>query len=312
MDQLNRIELPEDERWNLASLFPSIETWNAEREALQAEVPTVEALRGTLGKSANALLTALVTTDQIDERLDRLFAFAMLSRDEDTRDSGAIQRYEQSMNLAVSFGRAASWIAPEMLSIPDEQLLAFVDAEPGLEPFRRSIERTIRERPHIRTAEDAHAVVVYAKYPPIGERSFGGNMPHLGYRSMPPVESMAALNEATMVVVMIETIDALENVEEIIAVDGIDMLLVGTNDLCAEFGIPGQYEHEKVHAAYAKCIAAARAVGKHVGVGGLATRPKLVEQFVKMGARYVSTGADLGFLLAAATEKAKAVREIAL
>ena len=166
--------------------------------------------------------------------------------------------------------------------------------------------------PHIRTAEDAHAVVVYAKYPPIGERSFGGNMPHLGYRSMPPVESMAALNEATMVVVMIETIDALENVEEIIAVDGIDMLLVGTNDLCAEFGIPGQYEHEKVHAAYAKCIAAARAVGKHVGVGGLATRPKLVEQFVKMGARYVSTGADLGFLLAAATEKAKAIREIAL
>jgi len=153
MDQLNRIDLPEDERWNLASLFPNIEAWNDEREALQAEVPTVEALRGTLGESAEALLAALSTTDQIDERLDRLFAFAMLSRDEDTRDSGAIQRYEQSMNLAISFGRAASWIAPEMLSIPDEQLLAFIDAAPGLEPFRRSIERTIRERPHIRTAE---------------------------------------------------------------------------------------------------------------------------------------------------------------
>ena len=129
---------------------------------------------------------------------------------------------------------------------------------------------------------------------------------------MPPADSMAALNAATMVVVMIETIDALEHVEEIIGVDGVDMLLIGTNDLCGEFGIPGQYEHEKVHAAYQRCIAAAKAVGKHVGVGGLASRPKLVEQFVKMGARYISTGADLGFLLEAAAAKAKAVRDIAL
>ena len=164
--------------------------------------------------------------------------------------------------------------------------------------------------PHIRDADDARAAVAYAKYPPLGERSYGGNMPHLGYRAMPPADSMAALNDATMVVVMIETVDALEHVKEIIGVDGVDMLLIGTNDLCGEFGIPGQYEHEKVHAAYRRCIAAAKAVGKHVGVGGLASRPKLVEQFVKMGARYVSTGADLGFLLEAASAKARAVRDI--
>jgi 4-hydroxy-2-oxoheptanedioate aldolase len=164
--------------------------------------------------------------------------------------------------------------------------------------------------PHIRNADDARAAVAYAKYPPLGERSYGGNMPHLGYRSMPPVESMAALNDATMVIVMVETEDALENVEAIIGVAGVDMLLIGTNDLCGEFGIPGQYEHPKVRDAYRRCIEAARAAGKHVGVGGLATRPKLVEQFVQMGARYVSTGADLGFLLAAAAEKAQAVKDI--
>jgi len=164
--------------------------------------------------------------------------------------------------------------------------------------------------PHVRDADDARATVAYAKYPPLGERSYGGNMPHLGYRAVPPAAAMAVLNDATMVVVMIETIDALENVEAIIGVDGVDMLLIGTNDLCGEFGIPGQYEHEKVHAAYQRCIAAAQAVGKHVGVGGLASRPDLVEQFVRMGARYVSTGADLGFLVEAAGAKAKAVQAI--
>ncbi len=164
--------------------------------------------------------------------------------------------------------------------------------------------------PHIRDVDDARAVVAYAKYPPLGERSFGGSLPHLGYRPLPPVAAMAALNAATMVVVMIETIDALDNVEAIIGVEGVDMLLIGTNDLCAEFGIPGEYEHPKVHDAYRRCIAAAQAAGKHVGVGGLASRPALVEQFVRMGARYVSTGADLGFLLAAATEKAAAIQQI--
>ncbi len=153
MAQLTRDAVPESERWNLGTLFPNVEAWNAEREALQSELPKLEQLRGTLGVSASALLNGLQTADKIDERLDRLFAFAMLSRDEDTRDSGAIQRYEQAMGLAVAHGRAASWIAPELLGIPDDTLLGFVDADPGLEPFRRSIERVIRERPHIRSAE---------------------------------------------------------------------------------------------------------------------------------------------------------------
>lgn len=153
MAQLTRDAISESERWNLDSLFPSVDAWNAERDAIQAELPNLAALRGTLGESAQTLLDGLTTADKIDERLDRLFAFAMLSRDEDTRDSAAIQRYEQAMSLAVAHGRASSWIAPELLAIRDETLLGFVDSEPGLEPFRRSIEQVIRERPHIRSAE---------------------------------------------------------------------------------------------------------------------------------------------------------------
>src|SRR5262249_44077623 len=86
-----------------------------------------------------------------------------------------------------------------------------------------------------------------------------------------------------------------------------DMVLVGLNDLLADWGIPGEYDHPRVREAYAKTIAACRKRGKHCGVGGLATRPDLVAEFVKMGARYVSTGTDLAFLLSACTARAKAV-----
>src|SRR6267378_1960857 len=166
--------------------------------------------------------------------------------------------------------------------------------------------------PHIRSASEARAVVASAKYHPFGERSMGGALPHLQYRSFPAAEANAAMNEATMVVVQFETADAIDKADEIAAVEGVDMVLMGTNDLLADMGIAGQYEHERVRDAYARTIAACRKHGKHVGVGGLATRPKLAAEFVKMGARYVSTGTDLAFLMVESTARAKQVQEIAL
>ena len=110
-----------------------------------------------------------------------------------------------------------------------------------------------------------------------------------------------------MIIPMIETLDALENVEAILAVQGVDMVLVGSNDLTAEMGIPGDFDHPKLRDAYKRIIAAARQQGKHVGIGGLAGRLDLTADFVKLGARYVSTGTDLGFLVGACMAKAREV-----
>jgi 2-keto-3-deoxy-L-rhamnonate aldolase RhmA len=161
--------------------------------------------------------------------------------------------------------------------------------------------------PHIRSAEDARRLVRAAKFPPLGERSYSPALPQTRFRPLPPAAQFAAVNAVTMLVVMIETRAALEHVEEIAAVDGIDLLLVGTNDLSGDLGIPGEYGHEIVRNAFHRTIEACRAAGKYAGVGGLSSQPALTAQFVERGARYVATGTDLGFLLAAATEKARTV-----
>jgi 4-hydroxy-2-oxoheptanedioate aldolase len=164
--------------------------------------------------------------------------------------------------------------------------------------------------PGICSADEARAVVKAAKFPPLGERGAGGALPHLEYRSFPTAEANAALNEATMVIVQFESAEALAHADEIAAVEGVDMALIGVNDMLASMGLAGQYEHPKVREAYARTIEACRKHGKHVGVGGLSTRPKLQAEFVGMGARMISTGTDIQFLLAAMTEKAKQVHEI--
>jgi 4-hydroxy-2-oxoheptanedioate aldolase len=163
--------------------------------------------------------------------------------------------------------------------------------------------------PHIGSATEARAVVKAAIFPPLGERGAGGGLPHLQYGAFPVAEANAALNDATMVVVQLESAEAVDKADEIAAVEGVDMVLIGVNDMLASLGIPGQYEHAKVRDAYARTIAACRKHGKHVGVGGLSARLTLAAEFVAMGARLVSTGTDIQFLLAAATEKAKQAHE---
>lgn len=166
--------------------------------------------------------------------------------------------------------------------------------------------------PHVRSAAEALDYVRAAKFPPLGERSAAGPLPHLHYRAFPAAEADAALNNATLLMVQFESEQALAMADEIAAVGGVDMVMIGSNDLLADWGLAGQYDHARLREAYAKTIAACCKHGKHVGVGGLSSRPELAAEFVRMGARYVSTGTDLGFLLAAATAKAKEVREIKL
>jgi 2-keto-3-deoxy-L-rhamnonate aldolase RhmA len=166
--------------------------------------------------------------------------------------------------------------------------------------------------PHISSAQEARAVVAAAKFAPLGNRSAAGGMPHLEYRAFPAHEAYPVLNDATMVIVQFEDVAGLEHADEIMAVEGVDMVLIGTNDLTADMGIAGQYDHPRVRAAFEQAITAARKYGKHCGVGGLSSRPDLVTEFVKLGARYVSTGTDLAFLLGACTAKAKQVSDIQL
>ncbi len=165
--------------------------------------------------------------------------------------------------------------------------------------------------PHVDTAEQAAKIVDNCKYPPIGHRSVTGALPQLDFEPVPMAEATVVINDATLVVVMLETPQAVENADAIAAIDGIDVLLVGTNDLCVEMGIPGELAHDKVVAAYEKIIAACNNNGKYAGLGGVYT-PDLMERYIGMGMRLVLAGSDLSFMMMAAKERAAFVRGVSL
>src|SRR5579863_3461469 len=107
---------------------------------------------------------------------------------------------------------------------------------------------------------------------------------------------MAVLNAATLVVAMVETAQGIDNAEAIAATEGIDVLLVGTNDLCVDLGIAGELGHQRISDAYGTVIAACRAHGKWSGMGGVCDEA-LMQRYVGMGCRFLQAGGNLAFMM---------------
>jgi 4-hydroxy-2-oxoheptanedioate aldolase len=163
--------------------------------------------------------------------------------------------------------------------------------------------------PHVDTGAAAERVVSQCKYPPVGHRSIAGAQPQLSFKSLPTGEAMRLVNEETLIVVMLETPQAIANAESIAAVKGVDVLLVGFNDLCAEMGIPGEFAGARAESAYAEVVAACRKQGKYPGMGGV-YEPKLMEKFINMGARFILSGSDAAFIMAGARERTGFLRAL--
>lgn len=163
--------------------------------------------------------------------------------------------------------------------------------------------------PHVDSVEEAQRVVSHCKYPPVGHRSVAGGAPQLGFRSLPVADATRLLNDGTLVVVMLETPQAIAGADAIAAVPGIDVLLIGTNDLCAEMGIHGQFSDARVESAYKAVIDACRRHGKHPGMGGVYDQP-LMQKYIAMGMRFILSGSDLSFLMAGASSRAAFLRSV--
>ena len=161
--------------------------------------------------------------------------------------------------------------------------------------------------PHVETEQEAKRVADHCRFPPIGHRSMGGGLQQLGFAPVPVGEAARIVNEETLVVVMLESPRGIENCEAIAAVPGIDALLIGTNDLCFEMGIPGQFNDPRIREAYAKVIAACRKHGKFPGMGGMYTA-ELLERHINMGVQLILSGSDFSLLMQAGKARTDLVR----
>jgi 4-hydroxy-2-oxoheptanedioate aldolase len=148
--------------------------------------------------------------------------------------------------------------------------------------------------PHCRSAEEARQWVEWSKFPPLGKRGFDNAGVDCDYCLSEPVAYMTHANRETFLVLQIEDREAVDSIDAIAAMDGVDVLFVGPADLTLSYGIPMQFQHALIEKAKDKVANAAAKAGKWWGT--VTVTPKSAQTELDRGARMI-TCVDDHFLL---------------
>ncbi|WP_052401829.1 HpcH/HpaI aldolase family protein [Muricoccus aerilatus] len=155
--------------------------------------------------------------------------------------------------------------------------------------------------PHVDTPEQAAAVARAARFAPRGNLSVPGTLAHFGY-DKGLAEACAIFNEEVVVAVMIESRTAVENVEAIAAVPGVDGLFIGGSDLLWDLGLPGRYDAPELLDAVERTCAAAARNGLFAGMGGPRDEGPW-HGFLRAGMRMILTENDLSLMMRGARDR---------
>lgn len=148
-----RDEVPAEYTWDLTTIYANDEAWEQAITAIEARVPEIAALQGSVGQSAATLLRALQLQDDVTMELMQAYIYAERRHDSDTTDTAGQMLSNRAGSLIARISAALSFIEPEILAVPDDTLKGWLAAESGLTLYRYKLEQLARQRPHVRSAE---------------------------------------------------------------------------------------------------------------------------------------------------------------
>ncbi|MCD7906143.1 MAG: aldolase/citrate lyase family protein, partial [Clostridium sp.] len=149
--------------------------------------------------------------------------------------------------------------------------------------------------PMVNTAQEARQIVSYAKYPSLGHRGASTQRAHTNYDPPKLEEYFEIANAKTIILAQIETRQALENVDEIAGVEGLDAVVIGPNDLSIDLGVPGNFQSQSMKEAERIVVEAAQKAGKASGI--ITSKTDVIRECRDKGMTVLSCDSEVGMLL---------------
>ncbi|MGI6452375.1 MAG: oligoendopeptidase F [Syntrophomonadaceae bacterium] len=149
-----REEIDDCYKWKLEDIYENEQLWEQDFTALQQMIPEIEKYQGRLGASSAELLQALKLSEQIERKTEKLYVYAKMRRDENNAEPRYQTLFDRIENLAVQVGSASSYIVPEITSISEEKLKAFMDEMGELKVYQHFFQELIRRRQHVLSQEE--------------------------------------------------------------------------------------------------------------------------------------------------------------
>jgi oligoendopeptidase F len=149
--QQDRAKVPEKFLWDLTKIYPDDQAWRAAKDKLVAQIPAIAPFKGTLGSSAQKLADALELGSRISKEFSRLYVYASMRSDEDTRVSTYQGMQQEMTQVGANIGAETAFLEPEILKIDRATIDTFVAGEPRLKNYKLYLDDILRRRAHTLT-----------------------------------------------------------------------------------------------------------------------------------------------------------------
>ena len=149
-----RNEIEEKYTWDLSTIFPTDETFEAELAQVSEEVKKAASLAGHLLDSADSLLTTTEVQLDLMRRIEKLYSYAHMKNDQDTRVAKYQEYQAKGMTLYSDFGQSFAFYEPEFMAITEEQYQAFLAEQPGLQLYQHYFDKLLKKKAHILTQRE--------------------------------------------------------------------------------------------------------------------------------------------------------------
>lgn len=149
-------------KWDLSKMYATPQQWEDHYRQLESMINDFAARKGKAGASAAALLETLKARDTIDVQLEKLGAYAAMKRDEDMRQATAQALYQRAQTLGLKWDESSSWLRPELLKIPEDQLRGWLK-EPSLQIYAHYIDDILRRKPHTLSPREEELLAMSGK-----------------------------------------------------------------------------------------------------------------------------------------------------
>src|SRR5436190_4202993 len=151
--QQERTAIPEKYKWDLSQIYSNDQTWRAAKDKLAGEIPSVRAFKGSLASSPQKLADALELTTRLSKEFAKLYVYASMMSDQDTRVSTYQGMQQEMAQLGATFGAETSYVEPEILKADAAAIEGFIAKEPRLNVYTFYLHDILRRRAH--TLSDA-------------------------------------------------------------------------------------------------------------------------------------------------------------
>ena len=145
----DRAKIPDQYKWDLTLIYPSMDAWRAAKDKVVARIASVQEFEGKLASSAKVLADALENETELEKELVRVSRYAGLLADQDTRDSAHQAMKQEMIQVMANFGAARAYMEPEILKMDSAVIDRFVREEPRLKVYQHILDNILRQRKHI-------------------------------------------------------------------------------------------------------------------------------------------------------------------